>query len=133
LDHSGYPAPCQEDEGFFDMPKGRALVVGVISVALMLVIAACGVAHANQVSPASPQTRETVWGKVPYCNCFGDAMTAHVARELAEADLTVDLQEQSPREGWLYFAVTYEPAAATRAQIAEAIAAGGGEMLAGPP
>jgi hypothetical protein len=60
-------------------------------------------------------------------------MTATVARELAEADLAVNLQEQSPRDGWLYFAVIYDPADATRAQIGEAIAAGGGEVLAGPP
>jgi hypothetical protein len=60
-------------------------------------------------------------------------MTANVARELEEAGLPVNLQEHSPRDGWLYFAVTYDPAAATRVQIGDAIAAGGGEMLDGPP
>ncbi|MEZ4663867.1 MAG: hypothetical protein R2911_40560 [Caldilineaceae bacterium] len=101
---------------------------------------------ANQDSPVSgqpmaplsasvttPQADRVVWGRMPYCNCLADSATANVSRSLQEADLSVSLQELSPRDGWLYFAVTFNPHAATLDEVSDAMAAGGAEVLDGPP
>jgi hypothetical protein len=74
-----------------------------------------------------------VWGRVPYCTCLTDAATANVATALQNADLTANLQELSPRDGWLYFAVSFDPHSAPSDQVSAAIMAGGAEVLEDPP
>lgn len=86
------------------------------------------------VSATPPQPADgVVWGKVPYCNCLATSATANVADALQKADLTVNLKELSPSDGWLYFAVRFDPVTATDEQVATAMQAGGAEVLAGPP
>jgi len=113
----------------------------------MIVVAACRLAAANGAPPTSdnptlsavaamptlPHSGDVVWGRVPYCGCLADTATANVASALKEANLTVSLQEQSPRDGWLYFVVTFNPHAATLDQVGAAMVAGGAEVLEGPP
>ena len=70
---------------------------------------------------------------MPYCNCLADSATANVANALKAANLTVSLQELSPHDGWLYFAVSFEPHAATRDQVGAAMLTGGAEVIDGPP
>ncbi len=129
----------------------RQIVVRLVGVALVIALviafAGCGSAPANQLPLASDsqllsalsappppqQPSDLIWGRVPYCNCFADSATANVAGALKEANLTVSLQELSPRDGWLYFAVTFDPAAATQDQVEAAMVAGGAEVLDGPP
>lgn len=123
----------------------RGLLVGFVGVLLMLAVAACGSAPASaapatdsqrtaMVSATPPQPADAVvWGKVPYCNCLATSATANVADALQKADLTVNLKELSPSDGWLYFAVRFDPATATGEQVATAMQAGGAEVLAGPP
>ena len=43
------------------------------------------------------------------------------------------VRELSPREGWMYFAVTYDPRAVTRVRVFAAVRDGGGELVEGPP
>lgn len=124
----------------------REIVIGLIGAVLILVVTACGPATATAVLPASdsqavlvstpataPAATHVVWGKVPYCNCFATSATGNVADALKAAHLTVSLQELSPRDGWLYFAVTFDPQSTTMAQVGEAMVAGGAELLDGPP
>ncbi|MFN8488256.1 MAG: hypothetical protein U0350_11725 [Caldilineaceae bacterium] len=125
----------------------RGIVVGLVSAALMLGVAACGPAPINSVQASSnsqalvtapgtapsPQADDVVWGKVPYCNCLATSATANVANALKQANLTVRLQELSPHEGWLYFTVTFDPRAATANQVGAAMVAGGAKVLQGPP
>ncbi|HMN30639.1 MAG TPA: hypothetical protein PKE45_20980, partial [Caldilineaceae bacterium] len=129
------------------MPVVRGIGVGLVGVALLVAIAACGPAPANAGPPASSsqtlstvagtpiaqQNEDVVWGRVPYCNCFATSATANVADALKQANLTVSLKELSPREGWLYFVVSFDPHTATRAQVSASMAAGGAEVIAGPP
>ena len=84
-------------------------------------------------TPTLQQSGDVVWGKVPYCNCLADTATANVAGTLKEANLTVSLKELSLRDGWLYFAVTFDPHSATWDQVDAAMVAGGAQVLAGPP
>ena len=120
----------------------RGIVIGLIGAVLILAMTACGpattLAAGNQPAlvstPAPTQTTAAVvWGKVPYCNCLATSATVNVADALKQAKLAVTLKELSPREGWLYFAVTFDPATATAEQVATAMQAGGAELLAGPP
>ena len=129
------------------MPVIRGIVVGVVGIALVIAIAACGLALTNEVLPASgdqalsvapgtptpQQTGNVVWGRVPYCSCLIDSATANVASALKKANLAVRLKEQSPRDGWLYFAVTFDPYSATEHQVGAAMLAGGAEVLKTPP
>ncbi|MCE7989484.1 MAG: hypothetical protein DYG89_50680 [Caldilinea sp. CFX5] len=85
------------------------------------------------VAPTTQPSAAVLWGRVPYCNCFAGSATVNVADALKEAKLTVNLQELSPRDGWLYFAVTFDPAAVRSAQVSDAMVAGGAELLDGPP
>jgi hypothetical protein len=64
---------------------------------------------------------------------LADSATANVAGALKEANLTVGLKELSPRNGWLYFAVTFDPQSATWDQVRTAMLAGGAEVIEGPP
>lgn len=120
------------------MPFIRGIGVGLVAIALVLILAASRSATATEVLPASASqvlqsSDEVIWGRVAYCNCFATSATANVANALKEANLTVSLKEQSPRDGWLYFAVTFDPTSATLSEVNTAIKAGGGEVLEGPP
>lgn len=120
-------------------------MVRLIGVALMITIAACQTATEAQPSSgrqalsimSGTPTRQpfggVMWGKVPYCGCLADAATANVSGALKTAKLTVSLKEQSPRDGWLYFVVTFDPHSATRNQVGAAMVAGGAQLLDGPP
>ena len=123
----------------------RELLVGFVGLLLVLAVAACGSAPAN-AAPANasqgtplgsatlPQPSGAVlWGRVPYCNCLATSATANVADALKKANLTVSLKELSPSDGWLYFAVRFDPATMTDEQVATAMQAGGAEVLDGPP
>ncbi|MFZ4661560.1 MAG: hypothetical protein ACOYNY_31415 [Caldilineaceae bacterium] len=118
-----------------------------IGVPLLFAVAACGptppstvpvsadnhAAITIAVAPTPQPSTALLWGRVPYCNCFAGSATVNVANALKEAKLTVNLQELSPRDGWLYFAITFDPATATGEQVRDAMMAGGAELLNGPP
>jgi uncharacterized protein (DUF2141 family) len=70
---------------------------------------------------------------VPYCNCVAGSATANVANAMKETKLTVSVKELSPRDGWLYFAVTFDPATISGKQVSDAMVVGGAELLDGPP
>jgi hypothetical protein len=125
----------------------RGIRVGLIGAALVISVAACRPAPANEASPGSgsqalstvsgtptpQQSGAVVWGRVPYCNCLAGSATANVAGALKDANLTVSLKELSPRDGWLYFVVSFDPHSATLEQVDAAMVAGGAEVLEGPP
>jgi len=129
------------------MPIVRRMVVGLVGAALMIAVAACGLPSANEASSGSDSqalapvsgtpTRQpsgnVVWGRVPYCSCLVDSATANVADALKKANLTVSLKELSPRDGWLYFVVTFDPHSAKLDQVGAAMLAGGAEVLEGAP
>ena len=129
------------------MPVVRGIVVGLVGAALVIAVAACRPAPANEMPPGSgsqalstvsgmptrQQSGDVVWGRVPYCNCLVDSATASVAGALKDANLTVSLKELSPRDGWLYFAATFDPHSATRDQVGAALVAGGAQVTEGPP
>jgi hypothetical protein len=128
------------------MPVVRAIIVGFVGALLAFAVAACGPAPANKsltdsgsqvlsaVAATLPQpSDDVVWGKVPYCSCLAESATANVASALKNAKLTVHLKELSPRDGWLYFAVTYDPHAVQRDQVDAALVTGGAQVLQGPP
>jgi hypothetical protein len=117
------------------------IVLGVVAA---LIITACGPVPANEtplgsVSQAlstestTQQSGDVIWGRVPYCNCFAGSATASVTSALKEANLNASVKELSPRDGWLYFAVTYDPDIAPVDKVDAAIVAGGGEVLEDPP
>jgi hypothetical protein len=134
---------------FIRGPIARGIVVALVGIAVVIAVAVFLPASFSQalsfVSGAHSfqqvaHSTEVVWGKVPYCACMvaeatatSDSATAKVVAALQKANLGVKLNEQSPRDGWLYFGVTYDPHAATRDQIATAIETGGGQVLDGPP
>ena len=119
----------------------------LVGVILLLAVAACGPTPTTTRSVADDQEALTtiaaaptaqpsaavLWGRVPYCNCFAGSATVNVANALKDANLTVNLKELSPRDGWLYFAVTFDPDTATGDQVRDAMVAGGAELLDGPP
>jgi hypothetical protein len=74
-----------------------------------------------------------VWARVPYCDCLDGKSTDNVSAALEKAQLAGTVKTLSPTGGWMYFVVAFDPQAASREQIAAAIAAGGGEVMAGPP
>jgi len=113
----------------------------LVSAVVVLLTVACGPAAAQ--TPAAPSadpraitptqqpsaSATVVWGRVPYCNCFADSATGNVDEALKAAKLAVSLQELSPREGWLYFAVTFDPGTATKEDVSTAMMTGGAEVL----
>ncbi len=129
------------------MSAVRGIVIGVVGAILVIAVAACQSALANQAAPdsgshalstdsATPTLQpsgDVVWAKVPYCSCLTDSATANVAGALKDANLTVSLKEQSPRDGWLYFVVTFDPLSATGDQVEAAMVAGGAHLIDGPP
>lgn len=128
------------------MPVVRGILVA-FATALLLAAAAYGPAPANQASLASvsqtlpaasanPELQESadrVWARIPHCNCLATFASDNVANALKNANLTVSLKELSPRDGWLYFVVTFDPHSATSDQVSAAIVTGGGQVLDGPP
>ena len=139
--------PAAQRWKLFGMPTVSRIVIGLVGIVLVLTVAACGQAQAHTTVPAdSSQARATivatptapgagdvVWGRVPYCNCLAESATANVTTALKRADLIVNLQELSPSDGWLYFAVTFDAHATPLAQVRTAMVAGGAELLDGPP
>lgn len=131
------------------MPFVRAIVIGLVGLAFIFTVAASHAAQPTLVSQAvvseqlqSVSTGENpkdpknvVWARIASCNCFtvGTTATTNVANALKEANLTVDLKEVSPSDGWLYFVVSYEGDSTMRERVVAAIEAGGGEVLDGPP
>lgn len=120
------------------------LLVGLGCSALMFAAAAC---QAFPVGEAMPKTRPTapvsttasvfdtvVWARVPYCGClYGVVATDNVSTALKRAQLAGTVKILNPTGGWMYFVVAFDPKTAMREQIAAAITAGGGEVMAGPP
>jgi len=129
------------------MPVVRGIFFGLAGAALVIVVAACRPAPANEAPPGSGsqalptvsgtptrrQSGDVVWGRVPYCSCLAGSATANVAGALRDASLTVSLKELSPRDGWLYFVVTFDSHSATWDQVGAAIVAGGAQVIEGPP
>lgn len=123
----------------------RGYLAGLSGVLLVLAVTGCGSAPVNAapaadrqvpsiVAATSPQPAGAViWGRVPYCNCLATSATANVVEALKKANLTVNVKELSPSDGWLYFAVRFDSATATDEQVATAMQAGGAEILSGPP
>ena len=123
----------------------RGFVVSLVGAMLLLAVAACQAAVASTARPDAvaqvaatvstpPQPAgEVIWGRVPYCNCLATSATANVVEALKKANLTVNVKELSPSDGWLYFAVRFDSATATDEQVATAMQAGGAEILSGPP
>jgi hypothetical protein len=86
------------------------------------------------VSPTAPALGSVVWARVPYCGCiYGDAATDNVTAALKKEQLAGTVKTLNSTGGWLYFVVGFDPRTAAREQIAAAIVAGGGEVVAGPP
>ncbi len=121
------------------MPVVRGIMVALVGAALVIAVATCRPAPINQAlstasgTPTLQPAGDIVWGKVPYCSCLATSATANVTGALKNANLTVSLKELSPRDGWLYFAVTFDPHSATRDPVVAAMVAGGAEVLKGPP
>ena len=85
------------------------------------------------VSAAVSAFDTVVWARVPYCGCVDGLVTDNVTAALKKAQLAGTVKPVNPSGGWMYFVVAYDPETASRDQIATAITAGGGEVLAGPP
>ncbi len=129
------------------MPVTRRIVVGLVMAALVIAVAAFRLASANQTpsgsssqalspvfgTPALQQPGNTVWGRVPYCSCNVGSATASVAGALEDANLVVALEELSPKDGWLYFAATFDPHTTTRDQVGAVLRTSGAQVVVGPP
>jgi hypothetical protein len=129
------------------MPVVRGIVAGLAGATLVIAVAACRPAPANgappgsdsqalspvPATPALQQSGDVVWGRVPYCGCLAGSATANVTGALKDAHVTASLKELSPRDGWLYFAVTFDPHTATWDQVGAALMAGGAQVIEGPP
>ncbi len=72
-------------------------------------------------------------GKVPYCGCSDNDGTATVANAIKNARLAVSLKDLISKDGWMYFTATFDPGSATSDEVAAAIRAGGGQVVAGLP
>lgn len=125
----------------------REIAVGLVIAVFMVMVAACGPVPRNEVrsvsdsqalvtvtrTPPSLPADDVIWGKVPYCNCLATSATTNVTNALKHANLVVNLKELSPRDGWLYFVVTFGPHSELRKQVVAAMQAGGAQVLNGPP
>ena len=85
------------------------------------------------VSTTASAFNSVVWARVPYCGCLDGIATDNVSAALKKAQLAGTVKILNPTGGWMYFVVAFDPQTASREQIAAAIAAGGGEVVAGPP
>lgn len=123
------------------------LLVGLCASSLLFAAVACQTLPFKEATPtaggaaqpaipastlASAST-SVVWAKVPYCTCLTGIATANVSAALKDAHLAGTVKEHYPTGGWLYFVVAFDPKGASREQIAAAITAGGGQVVAGPP
>jgi hypothetical protein len=114
------------------------IIVRLAGAVLMLALAGYGPVMTTEAQPAAvsqvlQHSGDAIWGRVPYCSCLVGTATASVAAALKKDNLTTSLKELSPRDGWLYFAVTFDPDTATWDQVSTAIIAGGAQLLDGPP
>ncbi len=85
------------------------------------------------VSTTASVFNNVVWARVPYCGCLDGVATDNVSAALKQAQLAGTVKILNPTGGWMYFVVAFDPKTASREQIAAAVAAGGGEVVAGPP
>ncbi len=127
------------------MPTRRCLRAGLGCLAWVFALAACQafpVAEARPTATAEPPALgsstaalfdNVIWAKIPYCGCLDGKATDNVAAALDRAQLAGTVKELNPSDGWMYFVVGFDPLTASREQLAIAIVAGGGEVLAGPP
>ena len=127
------------------MLSRRSLLFVLCCSALLFVAAACQALPIRGATPratarptASVSTTASlfdnvVWARVPDCGCRDGLMTGYISAALKRAQLAGTVKELSPKDGWMYFVVAFDPEMASRDQIAAAIVAGGGEVLAGPP
>jgi hypothetical protein len=92
-------------------------------------------ATVRPTAPVSTTASDSVvWARIPYCGClYGSVATDGVSAALKKAQLAGTVKILNPTDGWLYFEVAFDPETAAREQIAAAIKAGGGEVMAGPP
>lgn len=125
----------------------RKIVVGLVSAALAIAVVVCRPTPDNEIPPGSSsqspsaasvspplqQPSDIVWGRVPDCSCGVGSAKVRVAGALEDANLTVGLEELSPRDGWLYFAATFDPHSTTRDQVGAALVTGGAQVIEGPP
>ena len=127
------------------MLSRRYWLVGFGCLALAIVLAACQAVPAGEAMPtaiAQPTAlasatasifNNVVWAKIPYCACLDGAATDNVSAALDRAQLAGTVKELNPSDGWMYFVVAFDPETVSQEQIATAIVAGGGEVMAGPP
>ena len=127
------------------MLSRRCLLVGLGCCALVFAAAACqafpvggaiSTATAQPTAPVSSTASvfdNVVWARVPYCGCRDGVMTDYVSAALKQAQLAATVKILSPKDGWMYFVVAFDPKTASPEQIGAAIVAGGGVVLAGPP
>ena len=85
------------------------------------------------LSAAGSALNSVVWARIPYCGCIDGLATDNVSAALKKAQLAGTVKLLNPTGGWMYFQVAFDPQTASRDQIATAITAGGGQVLAGPP
>jgi hypothetical protein len=85
------------------------------------------------LSTTASDSNSVIWARVPFCGCLDGIATDNVSAALKRAQLAGRVKILNPTGGWLYFVVAFDPRTASREQIAAAIAAGGGEVVAGPP
>ena len=121
------------------------LIARIGCAALALALAACqalpirGATPTSTARPTAPVSTtaslfdNVVWARVPDCGCRDGLMTGYISAALKRAQLAGTVKELSPTGGWMYFVVAFDPEMASRDQIAAAIVAGGGEVMAGPP
>src|SRR4249920_1493904 len=58
-----------------------------------------------------------IWGKIPSCSCIDSPGVGPIVAQLKEKTLPTTVQELSTTSGWLYFAITFDPSAASRDDI----------------
>jgi hypothetical protein len=127
------------------MLSRRRLLVGLFCSSLVFTAAACqafpvgGAMPTGTAQPTAAVSKtdsvfdSVVWARVPYCACLDGIATDNVSAALQRAQLAGTVKILSPTGGWLYFVVAFDPKTASHEQIGAAIAAGGGEVMAGPP
>ncbi len=127
------------------MSSSRWLLVSLGCCAFVFAAAACQAFPAGDAMttvtppPAAPVSatavvsESVVWARIPYCACLDGIATDNVSAALQKAQLAGTVKLLSPTGGWMYFVVAFDPETASQDQIAAAIAAGGGEVMAGPP
>ncbi|HUS15810.1 MAG TPA: hypothetical protein VM536_12430 [Chloroflexia bacterium] len=121
------------------MSSRRRVLAGLGCAILVFASAACQPMATATVPPTvaventASITDTGVWARIPWCACLDGTATKNVSLALERAELANTLKVLNPSEGWLYFVVAFDPETVSRDEIATAIVAGGGEVLAGPP